>query len=228
MRRRWKSPKRRWNRTIIHLALFLFLLSIVVFWTIDRRLRPTLLQISEARARQVATDVINKAIYEKVALGIRYEQLISVRPDSQGKIAMIQYNTGEISRLSSNTAVQVQSALKKITNIRIRIPLGQVLGSQILAAWGPAIYVKVMPIGTVTTKVVDRFEQAGINQTRHKIYLVVDADVRIVIPLVTAAVKVESQVPLTEATIMGEVPHLYLNSGVEQLIPPLNGSGTDK
>lgn len=224
MRRRWKSPKKRWNRILFGLALFLFLLSIVTFWTIDRRLRPTLLQISEARARQVATDVINKAINEKVAFSIRYEQLISVRPDSQGKIAMIQYNTGEISRLSSITAVQVQSALKKIDNIRIRIPLGQVLGSQILAAWGPAIYVKVMPIGTVSSKVVDRFEQAGINQTRHKIYLVVEADMRIVIPLVSSAVKVESQVPLTEATIMGEVPHLYLNAGFDSLMPSLNGN----
>ncbi len=224
MARRWRGSKRRWNRALVGLTLLLFLLSIVTFWTIDRRLRPTLLQISEARARQVATDVINKAIYEKVALAIRYEQLISVRPDSQGKIAMIQYNTGEISRLSSITAVQVQSALKEIDQLRIRIPLGQVLGSQLLAAWGPAIYVKVMPIGTVSSKVVDRFEQAGINQTRHKIYLVVEADMRIVIPLVSSAVKVESQVPLTEATIMGEVPHLYLNAGPESLLPSLNGN----
>jgi sporulation protein YunB len=224
VRRRWRTPKKRWRRALIGLVLLLFLLSIVTFWTIDRRLRPTLMQISEARARQVATDVINKAINEKVAFSIRYEQLISVRPDSQGKIAMIQYNTGEISRLSSITAVYVQSALKKIDSIRIRIPLGQVLGSQILAAWGPAIYVKVMPIGTVSSKVVDRFEQAGINQTRHKIYLVVEADMRIVIPLVSSAVKVESQVPLTEATIMGEVPHLYLNAGPESLMPSLNGN----
>ena len=224
MRRRWRRPKKRWNKVLIALALFLFVVSVVTFWTIDRRLRPTLLQISEARARQAATEVINKAINEKVVLAIRYEQLITIRPDSQGKIAMLQYNTGEISRLSAITAVHVQSALKEITSIKIRTPLGQVLGSQILAAWGPAIYVKVVPIGTVSTRVVDRFEQAGINQTRHKIYLVIEADVKIVIPLVTATAKVESQVPLTEATFMGEVRHFYFNTGRE-LLPSFNGNG---
>jgi len=52
VRRRWRRPKKRWNKVLIALALFLFVVSVVTFWTIDRRLRPTLLQISEARARQ--------------------------------------------------------------------------------------------------------------------------------------------------------------------------------
>ena len=124
-----EKTQKRWNKVLIALALFLFVVSVVTF---DHRPQAAAHSAAdlEARARQAATEVINKAINEKVVLAIRYEQLITIRPDSQGKIAMLQYNTGEISRLSAITAVHVQSALKEITSIKIRIPLGQVLGAK--------------------------------------------------------------------------------------------------
>ena len=131
---------------------------------------------------------------------------------------MIQYNIDEIS-VFPQLQQFMQSALKRINSLKSEF-LGQVLGNSRSAR----LYGKFEANRHLRTKVVDRFEQAGINQTRHKIYLVVEAEMRIVIPLVSSAVKVESQVPLTEATIMGEVPHLYLNAGVDSLLPSLNGN----
>ena len=40
-----------------------------------------------------------------------------------------------------------------------------------LAGRGPDIPIVIVPVGTVESRVYDVFEQAGINQTRHKIYL---------------------------------------------------------
>ncbi len=190
------------------LALLLVFLSSVVF--VDRRLKPTMLQIAEARARVIATRAINGAINEKTVRSMRYEDLYSIKTDTRGKIVFMQPNTGEINRLASETTIQVQEALKSIADERIRIPLGQVLGSQLFASFGPWIQVKIVPIGTVETFVRDKYEQAGINQTRHKLYMEVLGTVKIVVPLITSNVVVRTEVPLTEGIIVGEVPQVYL------------------
>jgi hypothetical protein len=60
--------------------------------------------------------------------------------------------------------------------------------------------------------VIDRFEHEGINQTRHRIYLEITGQIRIVVPLISSNVKVVAEVPITDATVLGEVPQVYLNA----------------
>ena len=189
---------------------FLFLLFILClvggFLFADHQLRPTIKARAEAHARVLATTSINQAIRENVAKNIRYEDLISVKVDSRGRVVLMQPNTGEINRLASDATITVQELIKN-TKDKIHIPLGQLLGSQLLA--GPDIPIVILPVGTVKSRVYDVFEQAGINQTRHKIYLQIRSTVRILIPLLSSQVEIKAEVPLTEAVIMGEVPQVY-------------------
>ncbi|HBG42949.1 MAG TPA: sporulation protein YunB, partial [Firmicutes bacterium] len=152
-------------------ALFIVIVIIAAILTlviVDRRLRPTLLQIAEMRAQVIATRAINQAISDKIAGGIRYDDLFSIKTDSRGKIVMLQQNTAEVNRLASQATIAVQETLRQISHERIDIPLGQILGSQLLASYGPMITVMVVPLGAVSTRVIDRFEHEGINQTRHR------------------------------------------------------------
>ena len=54
------------------------------------------------------------------------------------------------------------------------------------------------------------FESAGINQTRHKIYLSLRTTVRLVIPSGARQVSLGSQVLIAESIIVGEVPQSYV------------------
>jgi sporulation protein YunB len=187
----------------------LFILCLIGgFLFADHQLRPTIQAKAEARARVIATTSINQAIQEKVAKNIRYEDLISVKVDNRGRVVLMQPNTGEINRLASDATIAVQQLMVN-TRDKIYIPLGQLLGSQILAGSGPDIPIIIVPVGTVESRVHDIFEQAGINQTRHKIYLEVKTTVRIIVPLFQSNVQIKTEVPLTEAIIMGEVPQVY-------------------
>ena len=85
------------------------------------------------------------------------------------------------------------------------------LGSQLLANYGPRIKVSIYPLGTVRTSVFDKFEAAGINQTRHQIYLDIETQVQVVVPLVSSEVTVSTQVPITDTVIVGPVPSFYAN-----------------
>ncbi len=48
--------------------------------------------------------------------------------------------------------------------------------------------------------------RAGINQVRHKIYLQIITDMRIIIPFISSAINMDITVPIADAIYPGEVP----------------------
>ena len=203
----------RKKRTFPPLALLLVLLFVLLaysLWTMEIHLKPTLLALAETKATVIATQTINNVINDKVSSGIDPQTLVTVKVDSRGRVVLIQPNTMEFNRLAADTTIKVQDALQDIGEERITIPVGQVLGSQLLASMGPKITVTIIPVGTVQVKVIDKFEQAGINQTRHMVYLMATTQVRIVVPLVSKSVSVITQVPIAEYVVVGEVPGTYV------------------
>ncbi|NLW59084.1 MAG: sporulation protein YunB [Firmicutes bacterium] len=207
------------RKTTLRFVLFILCLF-GGFLFADHQLRPVIQAKAEAQARVLATTSINQAIREKVAKNIRYEDLISVKVDNRGRVVLMQPNTGEINRLASDATITVQQLMKN-TKDKIYLPLGQLLGSQLLAGRGPDVPIVIVPVGTVESRVYDVFEEAGINQTRHKIYLEVKTMVRVVVPLLRSHVEIRAEVPLTEAIIMGEVPQVYFGGQPVVSIPDL-------
>lgn len=190
---------------IVAISIFFYML-----WFVELHLKPTLLTIAEARATLIATQSINHVINEKVSKQIDPQNLVLIKVDNQGKVVLIQPNTMEFNKLAADTTIKVQEVLEKLSEEKINIPIGQVLGSQFLASMGPQLTVTIIPIGTVQVKVIDKFEQAGINQTKHMVYLVATTEVKIVVPLVSKSVSVDTQVPVAEYVVVGEVPSTYV------------------
>lgn len=197
-----------YNKTAL-VAFLVMLLLLCSFLIIDHNLRPTILAISEAKARLMSTKAINDAIHNKVVDDVKYQDLIYVRTDNNGRIVLMQPNTIKINQIASETTLEVQKSLETLKDGYFKIPLGQVLGSQLVANHGPRIKVDIVPLGTVQTEVVDEFQEAGINQTRHLLYLHVKSTIKIVVPLVSSDVKVSTMIPIAETIIVGEVPKTY-------------------
>lgn len=179
-----------------------------------------------AKATLIATESINNVINDYVSRSIDPQTLVTVKVDSRGRVVLIQPNTMEFNKLAADMTIRVQEVLKQIVDEQISIPVGQVLGSQILASMGPKITVTIIPVGTVQVKVVDKFEQAGINQTRHMVYLVTTTQIRIVVPLVSKSVMVNTQVPIAEYVVVGEVPSTYVQFPFP-LANELSGNGQE-
>lgn len=201
----------RYPRKIMVVIIILILLTVVPFSVIESNLAPTILAVAKAYAEQIAITSIQDAVNDKVAKSVEYKDLIFIRTDNRGRVVLMQANTVKINGLAADATLDIQRSLAKLEGKVIRIPLGQVLKSQLLASYGPKIKITLVPIGTVKVKVVDDFQQAGINQTRHRIYLHVYGRVKIVIPLVSDYIEVSSQIPIAETIIVGEVPQTYLN-----------------
>ena len=196
--------------TIPMLLAIVLTFTMYTLWIMEVHLKPTVLAIAEARSTLIATEAINNVINNKVSQTIDPQTLVTVKVDSRGRVVLIQPNTMEFNKLAADTTIKVQDALKAIAAEKIEIPMGQIFGSQFLASMGPKITVTIIPIGTVQVKVIDKFEQAGINQTRHMVYLVATTEVKIVVPLVSKSVSVNTQVPIAEYVVVGEVPSTYV------------------
>jgi sporulation protein YunB len=183
---------------------------LMLFIVVEKNLRDTIFTVAGAKATQAATEAINQAIAEKVVGSVDYRELIHIVQDNNGRIVLMQANTLKLNKIASDTTLAVQQKLRELGNEKFNIPLGQALGSKLLASYGPLIKVVIVPIGTVQVKVSDDFDEAGINQTKHRLLLNVETKVRVVIPLTSTEAIVKNQVPIKETVLIGEIPQTYI------------------
>jgi len=191
-------------------ALLLLILVAVGYMLIDEAIRPTILSLSEARLRAIAVKSMNEAVRETVGSGVSYTDLISIQKDDEGNITLVSANAVLMNNLAANTAIAAQEKILNIGEQGIKIPIGTIMGGQLLSGRGPAVIVRVEPVGSVTTDFMTEFEDAGINQTRHKIYLILNATVRILIGNTSQTVEISSQVLISETIIIGDVPQSFV------------------
>jgi sporulation protein YunB len=190
----------------------ILLAAALVFLFVDQAVTPTIIVMSEAKVRYITVSAMNEAVKEILGEGIIYTDLINVRVDNEGKIAMMQANTIKMNILATDTSRIAQEIIAAMGAEGIRIPLGAIFGSELVAGLGPRMNVEMIPIGAVATDFATEFQHAGINQTRHLIYLVMNAQVRIVVPLGSELISISTRVPVTETIIVGEVPQNYFNT----------------
>jgi len=202
-----KKHKRHFKKWI---AFLLLILVAVAYMLIDEAIRPTILSLSEARLRAIAVKAMNEAVRETVGSGVTYTDLINIQKDDEGNITLVSANAVLMNNLAANTAIAAQDKILNIGEQGIKIPIGTILGGQLLSGRGPSVIVRVEPVGSVTTDFLTEFEDAGINQTRHKIYLILNATVRILIGNAAQTVEISSQVLISETIIIGDVPQSFV------------------
>ena len=194
-------------------AVFVLVLIIGVissFVYADFRLKSAILEIAKSRAQVMQSEKISQIVNEQVVAQINYQDIVDIHKDNQGRIVLIQQNTIMLNKIMSNTVKEVSTSLNNLEDQSLEIPLGEVTGSKILAGYGPRMKVRVIPAGQIHVSVLNKFDQAGINQTRHLIYFNIENTIKIAVPFLDEEIKVSAVVPLAETIIVGSVPDTYV------------------
>lgn len=209
----------------IGVALTLFVAAFI-FCTVYFRsnIVPTVMGSAVAEVRAMCTETINSAVTAVVGGGVEYDDLFSVVRDDAGNIEMVQANSPEINMVAREIAGLAQANLDALDLKEISIPIGTFTGLALLTGLGPDVTISVMPIGSALCDFVSYFIAAGINQTLHKIYIDVHAEINIITPLEEPTITVKAEVLVAENLIVGEVPEFYfggsmLNGGYLDLTP---------
>ena len=170
-----------------------------------------MLDMAYARAYSMGVETLNRAVEQVTQSGVPYEELMHVKQDAQGYVTMLQADTMRMNKLAAETALKAEEELKGSQNQFVDIPLGAALGIKSLSGFGPRMAIQILPVGAVHASFDTDFESAGINQTRHRIFLTLRATVSLIIPTGSQTVEVQSTMPIAESIIVGAVPDSFVD-----------------
>lgn len=205
------------NRKFKRFKFFIFFVCILVIGTLlyfQRNVTRVLISISEATIRSITTVAVNDAIYYTLNDAIRYEDLINIDRDGDGNVTSITTDSLKINRIARDTAYLSQENLNKMSAEGIMVPIGALTGVEALAGFGEKINIKIIPISNVECRFVSKFVDAGINQTKHSLYLEIVSDISIILPSKSTNLASTIEVLICESVITGKIPDTYLQASL--------------
>lgn len=201
---------------ILAACLSVCLLVYVVF---NALVQPGLVQYAEYRIQSIATDAIYLAI--ETAMHTSDDSYVDILQEN-GQVYYIEMNSRELNKLASRVSTDVQDYINQIGVQGVDIPFGTASGIPLLAGHGPNILLKFRPEGTSQVDFSTEFRSAGINQTLHRVHMVVRTDISMVLPGVARTVTTRVDMTVAEHVIVGNVPEGYAGgdgTGILNLTP---------
>lgn len=188
---------------IIVAILIIFNLGIYFF---NKIVFPSVLKISETMIKSKTIEKISETSIELFNDEFNYDEMIIINRDNEGNINLIQANTMKLNYLASKLSVECNKTLQSMGEVGMKVPLGWISKNSAFYRLGPKINVKIEPIGNMNVIYESKFESAGINQTRHTIYLKVESKIRIAVPFQNKEIDVLCEIPVSETIIVGKIP----------------------
>lgn len=194
---------------IVLIIVIIVILNITVMF-FDQRVMPSVTEIATIMAKSQTLDIINKKSVDILSKDFKYDEMVKIEKDNQGNIILIQADTGKLNYIAAELSTECNKELSDMKSNAIKVPLGWMSDKSAFYNVGPKISVEIEPIGNISTSYESKFESAGINQTRHKIYLNVTAKIRLRLPLRNQDAEVSTQVPVSDTIIVGKIPNTTL------------------
>ena len=195
--------------------LFLLVLIILCFVYYFKVICPIIVGLSQEKVRSVATSTISTVVGDVMEEGsFSYNNLVSITYSSENKVELIEVDTVKVNIIIREITQRVQQEFDTLADEGIDIALGTFSGIPFLFGIGPNVSINLVPIGTISTKVSSNFNSAGINQTLHRLYFIVNSNIGLVMPGTTQNFQTELEVLLCENIIIGEIPNVYLQGSL--------------
>ena len=205
---RRKRQKLKLGALVVSLCLIAFVVLLRV------QMFPIVEEMARMRVDSTCTTRINDAINEQIAIGeIDYDMLVDLEKDLNGNVAALKTNMSEVNRLKTEILDIINNEIVDQTVDELGIPLGNIILPELFAGRGPNLPVKIVSVSSSDAKFMNRFSEAGINQTLHQIVIEVILAATALTPVGTTTVQVSSQVVVAETVIVGTVPNSYINVG---------------
>ena len=205
--RRYSSGQRFHAGPLLVLLVFLGVILVL-----NRLIRPVVVSatVNEAKIRSV--NMFNSAVLQEMEnKGVTYADLVTVSRDSNGNVEAITADMVKMNLLKASIVNDIQNGINKQGDSLMEIPLGTIIGGTLFHGWGPGVRFHVTLAGNVTADFKSTFESAGVNQTRHQIYITIHASVYSFLPGFDSTTDVDTSMLVAETVIVGSVPEVVAN-----------------
>ena len=212
--------KRRVKRLFFFVCGAVIALLILLYVFINVQIRPAMMQMAKTRVQAEAYKAMHACVLE--LLGENEQTHFVEVEKTQDQVFYVELNSAAINLFAARCADTVQIKLTQIGKQGINLPAGTAAGIPLFAGSGPMLRINFFPEGAVKTHISSEFRSAGINQTLHRVELMLTADLDIVLPGIAETQTVTLSMPVAEELIAGHVPDVYTNvANQEEMLPLL-------
>lgn len=213
MRIKRQKKKRDLTFSILKIA---FVISVIYLGInfLYNRIRPIVITAAGNQAKVFVVNTLNKAITDELSKNeIIYSDLVSISRNGDGLVTSIETNTVSANFFKSRILSVVLTQLRNIEQQNLMIPIGSLSDVPFLFGKGPDISFKITTSGVADANFESEFFSAGINQTCHRIKLVVTAEIYALVPGFVSSSKITTDYYITETIIVGVTPDFFADIG---------------
>ena len=201
-----KRRKRSYNHKF-RTAVLAIILTAAAFIYVDLRLRPAVITVAQYHIQSLINKAVNNAIISVMdKTQYSYDDLVEINRNSADEIVSVNYNSLHINKLRSELIKVSIDETQKIPVSYVYIPIGNITSIDILQNKGPKLKFTVTPSSYVEAEVESVFQNTGINQINHQIFITVKVTANALIPNYSTSVYSENKVCVAETVIIGKVP----------------------
>ena len=176
----------------------------------DLSFRPIIETVNAYECHEMVSRVINDAVLAELENeDADYSKLVNLTTNADGEVISLESNVMNINKLKTRIAQRLEREIERLSEGDIQIPIGTLLGIQLLHGKGFSVGMTVQPMGFATASIISEFSEAGLNQTLHRIVIEINADVDAIIPGFSTRVPVKTSIVAAETVIVGRVPNAY-------------------
>lgn len=213
MRIKRYRKKRDFPLLILKLAFLISVICLCVTYFYNL-IRPVIISAAGNQAHMEVIRVLNQAILKELEENkIDYSDIIQLSRDSNGNVTSIETNTAAINSFKSKIISVVLSKIHSLEERDLNIPMGTLSNVPFFLGKGPKVNFKITSSGYTDAKFESEFFSSGINQTCHRIKLIVTADIYVLVPGFITKTTVITDYYIAETIIVGRTPDFFANNG---------------
>ena len=146
-----------------------------------------------------------------------FADLVVLERDSDNHITALRTDIIAVGKVKARIVNGLFDRLDYLEETQTEVPLGTVFAPSLFTGMGPRVKVGLAGLTQMEAQFVSAFTSAGINQTKHQIYLVVDVYVSILLPGFSTTTKFSNTYSVAETVIVGSVPdnYTYFSNGAD-------------
>ncbi len=202
-----KKRRKEHNTKRFGIALLTIILTASAFIYVDLCLRPVVITVAQYHIQSLINKAVNNAIITVMdKTHYSYDDLVEINRNASDEIVSVNYNSLKINKLRSELIKISIEETQKIPVSYVYIPIGNITSIDILQNKGPKLKFTITPSSYVEAEVESVFQNTGINQINHQIFINVKVTANALIPNYSTSVYSENKVCVAETVIIGKVP----------------------
>ena len=207
-----KQRKTRKRKKIIGLLVVFLFLSLFCFYYYCGVIKRVVVDITKASVDKIIVNSINFSISELLANeNIDLERIVVSNKDEKNNAICFSVDAKIFNEVSSFLATKTEEKINFNCKPGILIPIGTLTGFAFLNGKGSNILFSCVPVGNIKCEIDSNFESAGINQTIHRLYINIIAELSVSLPIENYETSKEVSFLALENILVGDVPLVFLN-----------------